>query len=101
LLAEEATMGVETRAPVVSVERMDPRAVVRLDEERASIVAVEEGELPGIPVFVRSCESCLAVDASDWFMAPDRDLGTGWVCPSCGQEDTYRWSETSLTKLRG
>jgi hypothetical protein len=95
-------MAVETKAPVVSIERTDQRRVVRLDtEERADVIALEEGELPGIPVFVRACEACEVPDLSEWFFAPDRDLGTGWTCPECGWDDTYRWSETSLTKVRG
>ena len=95
-------MVVEAKAPVVSIERMQPGRVVRLDiEERAEIIALEEGEIPGIPVFVRSCEACEMLDVSEWFLAPDRDLGTSWVCPQCGLEDRYQWIETSLSRVRG
>lgn len=95
-------MVVETKAPVISIERMRPGHVVRLDiEERAEIIALEEGEIPGIPVFVRTCESCEMPDLSEWFLAPDRDLGAGWVCSDCGLEDRYQWTETSLSRVRG
>lgn len=93
-------MAVETKAPVVSIERMRPGRVIRLDVERAEIIAVEEGDLPGIPVFVRTCENCEIPDLSEWYMAPDRDLGTGWVCAECGVEDRFNWTETSLSRVR-
>jgi len=94
-------MALETRAPVVSIERFNPGGVIRIDiEERAEVISVEEGDLPGIPVFIRTCESCETPDLSEWFFGPDRDLGTGWACPECGQEDLHRWTETSLSRLR-
>lgn len=94
-------MGLETTAPVKSIERLHPDRVIRLDIERALVIALEEGDVPGIPVFVRTCGSCEIPDLSDWYMAPDRDLGTGWACAECGQEDDFRWTETSLSRLRG
>ena len=94
-------MAVETKAPLVSIERMRPGKVIRLDIERAKILAIEEGDLPGIPVFVRSCDSCETPDLSEWYFGPDRDLGTGWVCSECGLEDRYSWTETSLSRVRG
>ena len=94
-------MAVETKAPVISIERFHPGRVLRLEiEEKAQVIALEEGDLPGIPVFVRVCDACSTPDLSQWFFGPDRDLGTGWVCRECGQEDSFRWDETSLTRVR-